>query len=78
MIKKELPQTHKSHLESISLRKSREFLKITYFLGRHEKREVSLMMKHGVEAKNYDDIAKAEKLKPLEVYFHEIHKSGLL
>ncbi|KIH58941.1 hypothetical protein ANCDUO_10843 [Ancylostoma duodenale] len=24
-------------------------------------------MKHGVEAKNYDDIAKAEKLKPLEV-----------
>ncbi|PAV59187.1 hypothetical protein WR25_24610 [Diploscapter pachys] len=35
--------------------------------GRHEKREVSLTMKHGVEAKNYDDIAKAEKLKPLEV-----------
>lgn len=24
-------------------------------------------MKHGVEAKSYDDIAKAEKLKPLEV-----------
>ncbi|KAK6039883.1 hypothetical protein COOONC_22610 [Cooperia oncophora] len=24
-------------------------------------------MKHGVEAKNYDDLAKAEKLKPLEV-----------
>lgn len=24
-------------------------------------------MKHGVEAKNYDDIAKAEHLKPLEV-----------
>ncbi|KAK6038990.1 hypothetical protein COOONC_23505 [Cooperia oncophora] len=23
-------------------------------------------MKHGVEAKNYDDLAKAEKLKPLE------------
>ncbi|CAL2044888.1 unnamed protein product [Caenorhabditis brenneri] len=32
-----------------------------------EKREVSLVLKHGVEAKNYDDIAKAEKLKPLEV-----------
>ncbi|CAJ0576178.1 unnamed protein product, partial [Mesorhabditis spiculigera] len=32
-----------------------------------EKREFSLTMKHGVEAKNYDDIAKAEKLKPLEV-----------
>ncbi|CAD6193395.1 unnamed protein product [Caenorhabditis auriculariae] len=32
-----------------------------------EKREVSLIMKHGVEAKNYEDVAKAEKLKPLEV-----------
>ncbi|CAB3398026.1 unnamed protein product [Caenorhabditis bovis] len=32
-----------------------------------EKREVSLSLKHGVEAKNYEDIAKAEKLKPLEV-----------
>ncbi|KAJ1355332.1 Transmembrane emp24 domain-containing protein 10 [Parelaphostrongylus tenuis] len=32
-----------------------------------QSREVSLKMKHGVEAKNYDDIAKAEKLKPLEV-----------
>lgn len=30
-------------------------------------REVSLSMKHGVEAKNYDDLAKAEKLKPLEI-----------
>jgi hypothetical protein len=30
-------------------------------------REVSLMLKHGVEAKNYEDLAKAEKLKPLEV-----------
>ena len=30
-------------------------------------REVSLVMKHGVEARNYDDIAKAEKLKPMEV-----------
>lgn len=30
-------------------------------------REVFLNIKHGVEAKNYEDIAKAEKLKPLEV-----------
>jgi hypothetical protein len=30
-------------------------------------REVFLSLKHGIEAKNYEDIAKAEKLKPLEV-----------
>lgn len=30
-------------------------------------REVFLDLKHGIEAKNYEDIAKAEKLKPLEV-----------
>jgi len=30
-------------------------------------REVSLNVKRGVEAKNYADIAKAEKLKPMEV-----------
>lgn len=30
-------------------------------------REVFLVMKHGVEAKNYADLAKAEKMKPLEV-----------
>ncbi|CAK5023780.1 unnamed protein product [Meloidogyne enterolobii] len=30
-------------------------------------REISLQIKHGVEAKNYEDLAKAEKLKPLEV-----------
>ncbi|KAE9417808.1 hypothetical protein Angca_003228 [Angiostrongylus cantonensis] len=35
--------------------------------GHSQSREVLLKMKHGVEAKNYDDIAKAEKLKPLEV-----------
>jgi len=35
--------------------------------GRGAEREVLLDMKHGVEAKNYADIAKAEKLKPLEV-----------
>ena len=35
--------------------------------GHGQAREVSLIMKHGVEAKNYDDLAKAEKLKPMEV-----------
>lgn len=35
--------------------------------GGNAEREVFLNMKHGVEAKNYQDIAKAEKLKPLEV-----------
>ncbi|KAK7104527.1 transmembrane emp24 domain-containing protein 10-like [Littorina saxatilis] len=30
-------------------------------------REVYLSLKHGVEAKSYDELAKAEKLKPLEV-----------
>lgn len=30
-------------------------------------REVFLNVKHGVEAKNYEDLAKAEKLKPMEV-----------
>ncbi|XP_060557513.1 transmembrane emp24 domain-containing protein 10-like [Ruditapes philippinarum] len=35
--------------------------------GQGSDREVSLDMKHGVEAKSYDDLAKAEKLKPLEV-----------
>ncbi|CAJ0589207.1 unnamed protein product [Cylicocyclus nassatus] len=35
--------------------------------GQGQAREVSLKMKHGIEAKSYDDIAKAEKLKPLEV-----------
>lgn len=35
--------------------------------GQGADREVFLSLKHGVEAKNYQDIAKAEKLKPLEV-----------
>jgi len=35
--------------------------------GGGKSREVSLVMKHGVEARNYDDIAKAEKLKPMEL-----------
>lgn len=35
--------------------------------GHGADREIFVEMKHGVEAKNYADIAKAEKLKPLEV-----------
>ncbi|XP_006823743.1 transmembrane emp24 domain-containing protein 10-like [Saccoglossus kowalevskii] len=35
--------------------------------GRGADREVSLYLKKGVEARTYDDIAKAEKLKPMEV-----------
>ncbi|XP_077408607.1 transmembrane emp24 domain-containing protein 10 [Vanacampus margaritifer] len=35
--------------------------------GRVQDQLVKLDMKHGVEAKNYEDIAKVEKLKPLEV-----------
>jgi len=35
--------------------------------GPNTEQEVFINMKHGVEAKNYQDIAKAEKLKPLEV-----------
>ncbi|KAF7694555.1 transmembrane emp24 domain-containing protein 10 [Silurus meridionalis] len=36
-------------------------------LGRVPDQLVNLDMKHGVEAKNYEEIAKVEKLKPLEV-----------
>ncbi|XP_046558070.1 transmembrane emp24 domain-containing protein 10-like [Haliotis rubra] len=35
--------------------------------GQGSDREISLDMKHGVEAKSYEELAKAEKLKPLEV-----------
>ncbi|KAK3093514.1 hypothetical protein FSP39_016656 [Pinctada imbricata] len=35
--------------------------------GQGADREVSLDMKHGIEAKSYEELAKAEKLKPLEV-----------
>ncbi|CAH2328946.1 Transmembrane Tmp21 [Pelobates cultripes] len=35
--------------------------------GRMPDQMVVLVMKHGVEAKNYEEIAKVEKLKPLEV-----------
>jgi len=33
---------------------------------RGQQRELHLIMKHGVEAKNYEELAKAEQLKPLE------------
>uniref|UniRef100_A0A8C0VD96 Transmembrane p24 trafficking protein 10 n=4 Tax=Passeriformes TaxID=9126 RepID=A0A8C0VD96_CYACU len=36
-------------------------------VGRMPDQLVTLDMKHGVEAKNYEEIAKVEKLKPLEV-----------
>lgn len=35
--------------------------------GQGVDREVLINVKHGVEAKNYEDLAKAEKLKPMEV-----------
>ena len=40
--------------------------------------EVKLDMKHGVEARNYDDIAKAEKLKPMEVRIWVFSASGIV
>lgn len=40
---------------------------LTSQLGRGIKREATLHLKHGVEAKNYDDVGKAEKLKPMEL-----------
>ncbi|NP_001296969.1 transmembrane emp24 domain-containing protein 10 isoform 2 precursor [Danio rerio] len=36
-------------------------------MGRVPDQQINLDMKHGVEAKNYEEIAKVEKLKPLEV-----------
>jgi len=39
-------------------------------------REVHLMMKHGVEARNYEELAKAEKLKPLEVELRRLEDLG--
>ncbi|KAK6180763.1 hypothetical protein SNE40_008757 [Patella caerulea] len=40
--------------------------------GQGVDREVLLNLKHGIEAKSYDDIAKAEKLKPLEVELRKL------
>lgn len=39
-----------------------------HFAGAHQTtKEVTLKMKHGIETKDYDALAKANKLKPLEV-----------
>ena len=43
------------------------FSSVSNLQGRFKPHEVHLQMKHGIEAKNYEEIAKAEKLKPLEV-----------
>ncbi|CAK8682459.1 transmembrane emp24 domain-containing protein 10-like [Clavelina lepadiformis] len=37
------------------------------FKGKIQPHEVNLVLKRGTEAKNYEEVAKAEKLKPLEV-----------
>uniref|UniRef100_H2XWC1 GOLD domain-containing protein n=1 Tax=Ciona intestinalis TaxID=7719 RepID=H2XWC1_CIOIN len=37
------------------------------FKGKMPPQEVKLLLKRGVEAKNYDEVSKTEKLKPLEV-----------
>uniref|UniRef100_H2ZF49 GOLD domain-containing protein n=1 Tax=Ciona savignyi TaxID=51511 RepID=H2ZF49_CIOSA len=37
------------------------------FQGNMPAQEVRLLLKRGVEAKNYEELAKTEKLKPLEV-----------
>ena len=39
----------------------------TNMRGKLPPHQVELKMKRGIEAKNYEDVAKAEKLKPLEV-----------
>lgn len=47
--------------------------------GRHgQNREVSLTMKRGVEAKNYEQLAKTEQLKPLEVELRRLDVSAYL
>ena len=40
---------------------------ITFLALKVPPREVTLILKHGVEAKNYEETGKAEKLKPLEI-----------
>ncbi|XP_045434493.1 transmembrane emp24 domain-containing protein 10 isoform X3 [Pipistrellus kuhlii] len=49
----------------VILARARNFLQLR--TGRLPDQLVILDMKHGVEAKNYEEIAKVEKLKPLEV-----------
>jgi len=40
--------------------------------GEADETEVDLVLKHGVEAKNYDELAKAEQLKPLEMQLRRL------
>lgn len=40
--------------------------------GEAEETDVELELKHGVEAKNYDELAKAEQLKPLEMQLRRL------
>ncbi|XP_023617940.1 transmembrane emp24 domain-containing protein 10 isoform X5 [Myotis lucifugus] len=61
---------HPAQTEALSgmlviLARARNFLQLR--TGRLPDQLVILDMKHGVEAKNYEEIAKVEKLKPLEV-----------
>uniref|UniRef100_A0A8C5QDC0 Transmembrane p24 trafficking protein 10 n=1 Tax=Leptobrachium leishanense TaxID=445787 RepID=A0A8C5QDC0_9ANUR len=44
-----------------------DMFEVCFETGRMPDQTVTLVMKHGVEAKNYEEIAKVEKLKPLEV-----------
>ncbi|CAG5133733.1 unnamed protein product [Candidula unifasciata] len=50
---------------------------ISKAMGIAPEREVYLSVKHGVEAKNYEDIAKAEQLKPLEVELRRLEDLSL-
>ena len=34
---------------------------VHFTAARHDEREVSLTLKHGVEAKNYDDVSRRKK-----------------
>ena len=43
------------------------FSSVASFRGKLQPHDVHLQMKRGIEAKNYEEVAKAEQLKPLEV-----------
>jgi hypothetical protein len=44
----------------------------THLSAQHTSKEVTLHLKHGVETKDYDALAKANKLKPLEVELNRL------
>merc|ERR1719376_327094 len=51
------------------------FISKTSGNGQHRgDQQVSLVLKRGIEAKNYDEIAKADKLKPLEVELRRLEE----